>query len=281
MQVCPPPNRKKLVIKSFEINQVIKGMEGQFPSGIWYKDIGGKSSYIEITVQLIDENGKQVIPPSGKTIKLGLTCKYESERIVSDPGRLIAIEKKSSWLQINEIGAARICLRFTDISKNNFNERFVVHIYAPEDDNIMPVDCPPVEVLSKPSRKRVREGNFETTRKPSDILIPMTVYNQSPTLNYSLPPADIVKVKSDSDLTTGLPLLQQHISDISVTDLEVINAIKSKLESLKWKVMCYEKCNDAKLRPIYGMAATDPNIVIDDIRTMAKLFVANHSHPEI
>lgn len=126
-----------------------------FPD-IWYKDEGGRDKCIEIVVQLYDQHGNVVVD---RKVPLKIALLYSGGHAVHNQD-ILKINPDNK-LCIDESGQALLRFRIDDVSKNHQKQSFVIQIgpdtaQVPQNSDISPDLCPPVEVRSK-RNKRMRD----------------------------------------------------------------------------------------------------------------------------
>ena len=137
----------------------------QLPPLLWYKDQGGRDNFIEIKVRLVDHHHLTV---TSRRVPLKVSLYYESgvlvpkQEILRLEGEMVILERK---------GEAIIKFRIEEVSRSHQRQKFVVRISPdthayPRNNDINPVDTPPIEVMSKPKGEKNQNAIQSTLRGP-------------------------------------------------------------------------------------------------------------------
>lgn len=128
----------------------------------WYKDRGGKDSFIEIGVSMISSTKKLV---THRRVPLKVLLLYENEEQVANQN--ILTHSSDTKLQIDATGRTYIRFRIGEVSRNHQKQSFCLKIgpdtnQYPLNNDISPAlsDC--VEVLSKPRSSKDKKNDDST-----------------------------------------------------------------------------------------------------------------------
>jgi len=153
----------------------------------WFKDRGGKDSFIELGVSMISSTKKLV---THRRVPLKVILLYENEEQVANQN--ILSHSSDTKLQIDATGRTYIRFRIGEVSRNHQKQSFCLKICPdtnqyPLNNDISPVlsDC--VEVLSKPrsGKDKKDESSVNGKRKgmtgPDDSDIASKKERRAPT----------------------------------------------------------------------------------------------------
>eukprot|EP01038_Epipyxis_sp_PR26KG_P010584 gene10584-14217_t len=129
-------------------------------SSVWYKDVGGRESCIDVAVKLIDANN-QLVTTRVVPLKIGLY--YTSGEAVAKQDLLVV--QPESILSIDESGHANIKLRVNDVSKNHQRQHFYIRVCpdtatSPLLNDISADQTGAIEVKSKRAKKSTKDHSF-------------------------------------------------------------------------------------------------------------------------
>ena len=117
----------------------------------WYKDKGGRSNFIDLTVRLVDHLNRLV---TNRIVQLKLTLCYDNNiNAIIDQG-LLTLGKTMKFV-IGNTGKTTVSFRIEKVSRSHQNNKFVLKIepdikISPRNDDIYLTRTTPIEVLSKP-----------------------------------------------------------------------------------------------------------------------------------
>ena len=254
----------------------------------WFKDRGGKDSFIELGVSLIQSSNKLV---THRRVPLKVTLLYESEEHVANQN--ILSHSTDTKLQIDSTGRTYIRFRIGEVSRNHQKQSFCLKIAPdtnqyPLNNDISPVISDSVEVLSKPrsgkdkkeepvlngKRKGIEDeaesnanANNKKEKKSNEPPppIPAAVDGPIPSGITALLNAHSMSAKSsDIYLPEQRDVSRQHDARAAFADLmQWTKMVMDELLQLKWRQVGVERMHDGSTEPL--IVRKNPNLAIEDL----------------
>ena len=263
----------------------------------WFKDRGGKDSFIELGVSMISSTKKLV---THRRVPLKVLLLYENEEQVANQN--ILSHSSDTKLQIDSTGRTYIRFRIGEVSRNHQKQSFCLKIgpdthHCPLNNDISPVLSDSVEVLSKPRSGKDKKEDPSLNGKRKGIAEDTDVVNKKertattvfpgapvPGLESSgitaLLTAHTLAAKSTNKTTfpnqspmlgtstsqSGYTMNGRRLSDARVAfgDLMKWNKmVMDELLQLKWRQVGMERMPDGTMEPL--VVRKNPNLAIDDL----------------
>ena len=245
----------------------------------WFKDRGGKESYIELGVSMISSSKKLV---THRRVPLKVTLLYENEEVVVNQS--ILKHSPDTKLQIDSTGRTYIRFRIEEVSRNHQKQSFRLKIGPdtneyPLNNDISPVlsDC--VEVLSKPrsgkdkkeepimngKRKSMENAiDLPSNKRDKKAIVSITGESDAPGLVALLAASSSVGSTRESG-TTGIVSSEPcSAARKAFSDLMLWNKmVMEEILQLKWRQMGVEKMSDGSTAPL--ILRRNPNPTIDEL----------------
>lgn len=252
----------------------------------WYKDRGGKDSFIELGVSMISSTKKLV---THRRVPLKVTLLYESEEQVANQN--ILSHSTDTKLQIDSTGRTYIRFRIGEVSRNHQKQSFCLKISPdtnqyPLNNDISPVLSDSVEVLSKPRSgkdkkeeppvisgkrkciedetahsnndnniKKEKRSNLSPVAAPSDGTMPSGITALLNAHSMSTSP---------SYATGQREVSRQHDARVAFADLmQWTKLVMDELLQLKWRQVGVERMHDGSTEPL--IVRKNPNLAIEDL----------------
>lgn len=252
----------------------------------WFKDRGGKDSFIELGVSLVDSSKKLV---TNRRVPLKVFLLYESEELVANQN--ILSHSADTKLQIDSTGRTYIRFRIGEVSRNHQKQSFCLKIGPdtiphPLNNDISPVITDCVEVLSKPrsGKERKEEAVLNGKRKNDDSVEILTCTSRKePKISIkgieSSGISALLEAHTMSSIPSG-PYEESQIADLirmaksetsrkqgakgAFSDLmKWMKMVMDEIIQLKWRQVGLEKMPDGSTEPL--VVRKNPNLAIDDL----------------
>lgn len=262
----------------------------------WFKDRGGKDSFIELGVSMISSSKKLV---THRRVPLKVTLLYESEEPVANQN--ILSHSSDTKLQIDSTGRTYIRFRIGEVSRNHQKQAFCLKIAPdtnqyPLNNDISPVLSDSVEVLSKPrsgkdkkeepilnGKRKVIEHTGESSNNNginnisnkkekksnlSAVVAPLADDSTSSGITALLNAHSMSAKSSDIMFAQNLPGQREvnrlHDAKVAFADLmQWTKMVMDELLQLKWRQVGVERMQDGSTEPL--IVRKNPNLAIEDL----------------